>query len=167
MDQKDKIERIAKGNKRKLIEAQVDNSQSKKEKKIFFWRENWSWLFFEENNTVYVPGLSRHCAYTQVNEVIILANYSLHPHIHVSLSLQNKIYSSFMRLGVRGARWRLGPYLGIITCLLPTTTTFSSFSSKIFEKIHGNANDSLTSSAVHCATPHAFLELRTLWPLLL
>ena len=75
-------------------------------------------IFFEENNTVFVPGLSRHCAYTQVNEVIILANYSLHPHIHVSLSLQNKIYSSFMRLAVRGARWWLGPYLGIITCLL-------------------------------------------------
>ena len=37
-----------------------------------------------------------YCAYTLVNEVIILANYSLHPYIHVSLSLQNKIYSSFM-----------------------------------------------------------------------
>lgn len=37
MDQKDKIERIAKGNKRKLIEAQVENSQSKKEKKKNFF----------------------------------------------------------------------------------------------------------------------------------
>ena len=37
MDQKDKIERIANGNKRKSIEARDDNSQSKKEKKKYFF----------------------------------------------------------------------------------------------------------------------------------